>query len=109
MVIVEAQAMRRPLVAARHGGAVETVEHGVTGLLFEPGSASSLAEAIERLYRAPELAVSLGEQGRARAVAMFSIAEHVRGVQEIYEKVLSTRASRAGAHRASPTAGGNAG
>jgi glycosyltransferase involved in cell wall biosynthesis len=102
MVIVEAQAMGRPLVAARHGGAVETVEHGATGLLFEPRSPWALAAAIEQLYRNPELASRLGEQGCARARATFSIAEHVRQVQEIYEKVLSARRAGARVQAVSP-------
>ncbi|MGH2842535.1 MAG: glycosyltransferase, partial [Solirubrobacteraceae bacterium] len=39
---VEAQAAGRPVVAARAGGALETVTEGVTGAFFEPGDADSL-------------------------------------------------------------------
>jgi glycosyltransferase involved in cell wall biosynthesis len=39
---VEAQAAGRPVIAARAGGALETVTEGVTGAFFEPGDADSL-------------------------------------------------------------------
>ena len=46
-VPVEAQAMGRPIVAANHGGATETVIHGQTGWLVKPGSGAEMARAIE--------------------------------------------------------------
>lgn len=45
-VIVEAQAMGRPVVAFDHGGAKETILEGETGLLVEPGDARALARAL---------------------------------------------------------------
>ena len=45
----EAQAMGRPVIAADHGGAVEVVEHGVTGWRTPPGDAKALANAILRV------------------------------------------------------------
>ena len=46
-VIVEAQAMGRPVVAFDHGGARETILEGKTGLLVEPGDIRALARAID--------------------------------------------------------------
>ena len=45
----EAQAMNRPVIASDHGGAVEVVDHGVTGWRTPPGDAKALAEAIGRV------------------------------------------------------------
>jgi glycosyltransferase involved in cell wall biosynthesis len=45
-VIVEAQAMGRPVIATKHGAAPETVLDGVTGWLVEPGNPEALANAI---------------------------------------------------------------
>ena len=58
---VEAQAAGRPVIAARAGGALETVTEGLTGAFFEPGDADSLTAiltdpAIDRLR--PEDAVA---------------------------------------------------
>ena len=47
-VMIEAQAMGRPVVAANHGGATETVIDGQTGFLFGPGNPDALAEGIRR-------------------------------------------------------------
>ncbi len=48
---VEAQAAGRPVIAARAGGALETVIDGETGLLVEPGDVDAFAAAIETLDR----------------------------------------------------------
>jgi glycosyltransferase involved in cell wall biosynthesis len=45
-IIVEAQAMGRPVVATNHGAAPETVVEGVTGWLVRPGDAAALALAL---------------------------------------------------------------
>lgn len=46
---VEAMAAGKPVVAFNQGGATETVDDGVTGVLFDDQSAAGLAAAIERL------------------------------------------------------------
>src|SRR5206468_7674249 len=45
-VIVEAQAMGRPVVATDHGGARETIQPGITGWLAPPSDPAALADAI---------------------------------------------------------------
>lgn len=51
MTAVEAQAAGRPVIAARGGGALESVREGVTGLLFEPGDDRALAAAMDEATR----------------------------------------------------------
>jgi glycosyltransferase involved in cell wall biosynthesis len=48
-VVIEAQAMGRPVIASDLGGPAETVEQGVTGWRVPPGDASALASAIEQV------------------------------------------------------------
>lgn len=69
-VIVEAQAMGRPVIATRHGGALETVTPGQTGWLVAPGDPGELAEAI-----AAALAVPAAERARMAAACQ----EQARG------------------------------
>src|SRR6185437_11755619 len=45
-VIIEAQAMGRPVIATAHGGAQETITPGDTGWLVPPGDAAALAAAL---------------------------------------------------------------
>jgi glycosyltransferase involved in cell wall biosynthesis len=68
-VLIEAQALGRPVIGTDHGGARETVLQGETGWLTPPGDAAALAEAIDQ-------AVGLTARQRLR-VAEASIA-HVR-------------------------------
>lgn len=52
-VIVEAQAMGRPVIATRHGGALETVTPGETGWLVAPSDPDELAQAIAHALDTP--------------------------------------------------------
>lgn len=70
---IEAAAMSRPVIAAAHGGALETVIDGVTGAQFEPGNAIALAGAIRSLVSlGQETRQSMGTAGRHHTLQNFS-------------------------------------
>jgi len=75
-VPVEAQAMGRPIVAADHGGAQETILRGQTGWLVEPADADQLASAIEEA-----LALSATQRSMLATRAMAHIAENFTKAQ----------------------------
>lgn len=56
VVLFEAMALGKPVVATRAVGTTDYVRDGANGLLVEPGDAAALADAIERLLRNPDLA-----------------------------------------------------
>jgi len=87
-MIIEAMTMARPIVAPDHGGAVEMIEDGRTGVLFKAGDAADLATKIERLYRQRELGTELGRAARAQALRVFEVREHARQVEAVYDHVL---------------------
>lgn len=66
IVLVEASAAGRPVVAGRSGGTVEAVQDGVTGLLVDGDHVDQVREAVMRLLTDPALADRLGRQGRER-------------------------------------------
>ena len=68
-VVVEAQAMGRPVVASDHGASRETIIHGKTGWTFRPGDPEALADALRH-----SLALTSGERERLAYGAM----SHVR-------------------------------
>jgi glycosyltransferase involved in cell wall biosynthesis len=74
VVLMEAMASGRPVIATRITGVPELVEDGVSGLLVPPGDAASLAAAIVRLAREPETCRRMGAAGQARVRAEFDIA-----------------------------------
>ena len=87
--VIEAQAMGRPVVAFDHGGAAETVEHGVTGLLVPPGDAAALARAIGRaLDMPPDVRAALGSRARASVLAGYTTAAMQAATLDVYREVL---------------------
>ena len=64
VVLMEAMATGRPVVATRVAGVPELVQDGVSGLLVPPGSEQELALALELLAASAERRVELGEAGR---------------------------------------------
>ena len=72
MVLLEAMAQGRAVVATPVGGIPSLIENDVTGLLVPPGDAKALREAIERLLGDPELRQRLGEAARAKVSELCS-------------------------------------
>ncbi|HHE46858.1 MAG TPA: glycosyltransferase family 1 protein [Bacteroidetes bacterium] len=81
LVILEAQALGVPVVASAAGGVPEIIEDGVNGRLVKPGDAEALAEAIEELYRSPELRRSIGEAGMRNVGERFSLKAQIEGLE----------------------------
>ncbi|NKQ55752.1 glycosyltransferase family 4 protein [Amycolatopsis sp. K13G38] len=65
LVVVEAMAADVPAVAPAHGAFVELIEHKVSGLLYHPGDAHALAEALRRAAE-PARNREMGEAARVR-------------------------------------------
>ncbi len=81
VVLMEALACGRPVVATWVGGVPELVEHGVCGLLVEPGDAKELAEALAEVLRDGALAARLGANGRAAVEREFCMNKSVSQLQ----------------------------
>lgn len=91
MSVLEAMACGKPVVATRIGGVPEVVEHGVTGLLVEPGDVAGLADAVVSLLQDPALRRRLGEAGRRRAEERFDQRRLVARMQGAYREILGER------------------
>lgn len=98
LVPPEAMSSGRPVVAARCGGIVETVDHGVTGFLVEPDDPHDLADAIAALLSDQGKAREMGEKGRRRVESRFSVTSYIRELEMRYEHRCepSPAASRSG-------------
>lgn len=88
LVVLEAMAQRRPVVATPVGGTPEVVADGETGLLVPPRDPAALAGALRRLLDDPDLRRRMGEAGRRRVAERFSAAAMVARVLEIYDEVV---------------------
>jgi L-malate glycosyltransferase len=89
--LMEAMACGCPVIASDVGGNTEIVRGGETGLLFEPGNAGALAEALNRLIKDPSLRKTLGENGEKMIRHGFSRAASASRMAEIYEELLAKR------------------
>ena len=70
-VLVEAMAMRVPVVSTDISGIPELIDNDVNGLLVPEKNALAMADAIERLLINPELRQQLGDAGRDRVCKDF--------------------------------------
>jgi glycosyltransferase involved in cell wall biosynthesis len=77
-----------PVVAARHGGMAEAIQHDVDGLLFAPGDAADLAAQLRRLIDEP----GLRERLAARAPAVPTVEENAARHLEIYRSLVPSGA-----------------
>lgn len=84
IVVLEAMASGKPVIASNIAGPRNVIRHGVDGLLFEPGNATELAECLRRLLADVNLRSRMGAQGRQR------VAEHydIQPVCEAMERTL---------------------
>jgi glycosyltransferase involved in cell wall biosynthesis len=89
-VVIEAQAMGRPVIATDHGGAAETVVAGETGLLVPPGDPLALAGAIETMLGLDRSdAARLGERARAHVLARgYTTAAMCAATLDVYRELL---------------------
>ncbi|HEY8290618.1 MAG TPA: glycosyltransferase family 4 protein [Acetobacteraceae bacterium] len=89
-VVIEAQAMGRPVVAADLGGPVETVDHGITGWRVKPGDPLALAAAIDQaLALGPDARRWLGARARASVPTVRAMQE---ATLDVYEAVIGAEA-----------------
>ncbi len=73
MAVLEAMALRRPVIAAPSGSIPELITDGESGLLFEYGDALGLARAIERLASDADLRERLGKAARRRVEEEYTL------------------------------------
>ncbi len=85
--ILESYAYARPVIASDLGSRRELVDHGVTGLLYEPGNRDQLARSIEFLFNHRDLTHQMGAAGRARVEAQHDPEDHLAKMMEIYSRL----------------------
>lgn len=88
IVLLEAMACGKPVVASNVGGIPYIVEDGETGLLFECGNIEDLAERVTALLEDKELRKKMGEAGYEKAKE-FSWSNIADRTLELYRVVLS--------------------
>jgi glycosyltransferase involved in cell wall biosynthesis len=87
-VVLEAMAMRTPVVATRVAGVPSLIEDGRHGRLVEPGDLPGLTAVLAELCGNPEQRRQLAERARQRVEAEFSFDQRMAKVARIYDQLL---------------------
>ena len=94
LVIIEAFAVGTPVIASRHGAALELVVDGETGLLFEPGSVGDLAAKIRWALSHPAEMAAMGRRAREVALAHYGPDVNYAQLMTVYIDAAQSRAAR---------------
>jgi glycosyltransferase involved in cell wall biosynthesis len=88
LVLLEAMARGKPVVATAVDGVPEVIASDRVGLLFPHGDDALLASHLASLIRDPAFAAQLGSSGREFVETHFSRDQFRRGVVDLYRTVL---------------------
>jgi phosphatidylinositol alpha-mannosyltransferase len=90
IVLLEAMASGKPVIASNIEGYAAVLTHGVEGLLVRPKDPEAIVDAIEQLITSPESRSAMGAKGRLRAQE-FSWERVAQRVLSYYERLLYER------------------
>lgn len=89
VIVAEAMAKAKPIVAGRIGGIPEFIEHGKSGLLAEYNNPRDFAEKIIRILQDKNAAVEMGKMARQIALEMFDEEKIKNRLLNLYQSVRS--------------------
>ena len=92
MMLIEAMAAGRPIVATRVGAIPEIVRDGRTGVLVEPRDAQALARAITGMLDDPQRRIAMGEAGQRESIR-YGWSNATAQTAAVYERALQRSAS----------------
>jgi len=94
IVLIEAMACRKPIVATKVGGIPEIIENGRNGILVEPDDDKALADALLTVLKDANLQRQVAENGHATVLERFR-SEHTGFAYEaLFADLLDSRGKR---------------
>jgi glycosyltransferase involved in cell wall biosynthesis len=91
IVLLEAMALGKPIVASNVGGIPEIVQHEKTGILVKAADVEELSKGVLTLLNDPNKRRKMGEQAQKRAAEYFSVERMMERLYGLYEDVLAKR------------------
>lgn len=90
-VILEAMSLAKPVIASRLAGTPEQIEHGVTGVLVEPGDHQALALEIASFIQNKSGLADMGRRARIRFDTEFTASVAVARYLNLYQNLINRR------------------
>jgi glycosyltransferase involved in cell wall biosynthesis len=88
LIVLEAYASCKPVIATQLGGLGEIVRDGETGKLVSAGDADGLASAMKALWNSPEECARLGRRALEWVSTEFTPEKHYEAIMGVYKDVL---------------------
>ncbi|MAU13190.1 MAG: hypothetical protein CL607_25460 [Anaerolineaceae bacterium] len=89
MVLIEAMAAQKPVIASCYTGPTEIVVDGATGFLINPHDTAIFADRLKTLLMQPDLRQSMGQAGQERLLAHFTLSQQVDAMVDVYEQAIA--------------------
>jgi glycosyltransferase involved in cell wall biosynthesis len=86
MVTYEAFANGKPVIGSNIGGTAELIDHGISGLLFEPGNVGDLSEKIKRLLADPGLIAAMGKNARRKVETVITPLNNYKSIISLFTR-----------------------
>ncbi len=87
IVLAEAMACGKPVIASNIGSIPNVIDNGINGLLIPPGDYQELAKQIRRLFNDKDYFNRLSENARSKATKNFGLDEMVAKTIEVFESL----------------------
>jgi glycosyltransferase involved in cell wall biosynthesis len=87
--LIEAMALRVPVLATSVGGPAEIIEDGREGYLLPPREPAAWARAIRRIAESADRRLEMGLAGRDRVERAFTAGHHAAAMLEVYERAVA--------------------
>ena len=89
-ISVEAQSMKKPILASNIGGSKETIIDNKTGILFESGNSEEMSKKIIELLNLDESTVNqMGIEGRKNVINKFNVEKMCFSTYSEYKKLIN--------------------
>lgn len=91
IALIEAMAMKLPVIGTKVGGIPEVIEHNANGLLVTPGDSHELAAAIDTLLQDGEMRKRMGRRGEEIYKEKFTMSKMIGLVENLYDELLEKK------------------
>lgn len=88
LVVPEAMACEKPVIASRIGGITSVIDNNKDGILIETGNLKELKGKVLEVLGDEELARKLGKNARKKVVERFGLDRMINDTVKVYEEVI---------------------